>query len=187
MNSSLPIVVAITGASGVIYGIKLLEALKNLNVKTIACISDSGYKNLKIETDYNKNYINNLADLYVDNNDLSACIASGSFKTKGMIVAPCSIKTMSSIANSFNYNLITRASDVCLKEKRPLVLMVRETPLHYNHLQQMSNLSLMGANIVPPVVSFYHQPKTIDDIINHSIGKCLDLLSIEHNLFKRWN
>lgn len=182
----LPLIVAISGASGVIYGVELLRVLKDLGQPTHLIISESGARNLAIETDYTLEQVQALADVVHEVGQVGACLASGSFKTAGMIVAPCTIKTLSAIANSFCYNLLIRAADVTLKERRPLVLMVRETPLHKGHLELMSKAADLGALILPPVPAFYHHPQTIMDLIHQSIGKALDHFAIEHNLFKRW-
>jgi 4-hydroxy-3-polyprenylbenzoate decarboxylase len=183
---SLPLVVAITGATGVIYGVELLKTLHELKVETHLILSESAVRNIHIETDYKIAEVKEMADVIYNNKDIGASVASGSFLTRGMIVAPCTIKTCSSIANSFNDNLVTRASDVTLKEKRTLVLMVRETPLHKGHLDLMSRCANYGATILPPMPSFYHGPKTIMDIIHQSVGKALDQVGVEHNLFRRW-
>ncbi len=180
------IVVAISGASGVIYGARLLEVLKDTDYETHLIISESGKLNIKIETQYKPADIESMADRVYDHKDMAASLASGSFITQGMVVAPCTIKTLSGIANSYNENLIIRAADVCLKEKRKLVLVVRETPLHKGHLRLMTMAADMGAHILPPVPSFYHQPKSIEDIIDQTIGKIFDYLGIQHDLFKRW-
>ncbi len=179
-------IIAITGASGVIYGIRLLQAMKETPYETHLIISDSGGHNIEIETGMNPDEIKKLADCAYSYTDVGAALASGSFLTEGMIVIPCTIKTLSGIANCYTDNLIVRAADVTLKEKRKLLLAVRETPLHVGHLRLMTMAAEMGAHILPPVPSFYHQPKTIDDIINHTIGKVFDYFHIEHNLFKRW-
>ena len=183
---SLPLVVAITGASGVIYGVEMLHALKTLGQETHLILSEAAGLNLAIETDFDLDYVKGLANVVYKNKDVGATVASGSFRTRGMIVAPCSVKTLSAIANSFTYNLIVRAADVTLKERRPLVLMVRETPLHKGHLELMVRAADCGAVILPPMPAFYHKPETIMDIIHQSIGKALDHVGIEHNLFKRW-
>jgi 4-hydroxy-3-polyprenylbenzoate decarboxylase len=182
----LPLVVAITGASGVIYGIEMLRALKELGQETHLILSEAAGLNLSLETKHSIDDIKSLARVVYSNKDVGAAVASGSFRTRGMIVAPCSIKTLSAIANSFTYNLIVRAADVTLKERRPLVLMVRETPLHKGHLDLMSRAAECGAIIMPPMPAFYHRPETIMDIIHQSIGKALDQVGIEHRLFKRW-
>lgn len=184
---SLPLVVAITGATGVIYGVEMLSVLKSLGQETHLIVSDAASKNLEIETSYTLDEVKSLADVVYDNNDIGASVASGSFRTRGMIVAPCTVKTLSSIANSFTYNLVVRAADVTLKERRPLVLMVRETPLHKGHLDLMSRAADCGAILLPPMPAFYHKPESIMDIIHQSIGKALDQVGIEHNLFTRWN
>ena len=183
---SLPLVVAITGASGVIYGVEMLRALKTLGQETHLILSEAAGLNLAIETDFDLDYVKALANVVYKNKDVGATVASGSFRTRGMIVAPCSVKTLSAIANSFTYNLIARAADVTLKERRPLVLMVRETPLHKGHLDLMSRAADYGAVILPPMPAFYHKPESIMDIIHQSIGKALDQVGIEHKLFKRW-
>jgi 4-hydroxy-3-polyprenylbenzoate decarboxylase len=182
----LPLVVGMSGASGIIYGVELLKVLKELKHPSHLIISESGARNLAIETEYSLDDVKAMADVVYEVGDVGAAVASGSFLTKGMIVAPCTIKTLSAIANSFNYNLLIRAADVQLKEKRRLVLMVRETPLHKGHLELMAKAADLGAVILPPVPAFYHQPRTIEDIIHQSIGKALDFFNIEHNLFKRW-
>ena len=180
------IVVGISGASGVIYGVRLLKLLKETDYETHLIMSDSGRLNIKIETDYRPDEVEAMADYVYGHKDVAASLASGSFLTDGMVVAPCTIKTLSGIANSYNENLLVRAADVTLKEKRKLVLVVRETPLHKGHLRLMTLAADMGAHILPPVPSFYHQPKTIEDIIDQTIGKIFDYFGIEHDLFKRW-
>ncbi len=182
----LPLVVAISGASGVIYGVELLRALKELGQETHLIMSEAACMNLSIETDCSLEEVKSLAKVVYNNKDVGAAVASGSFRTRGMIVAPCTIKTLSAIANSFTANLIVRAADVTLKERRTLVLMVRETPLHKGHLDLMSRAADCGAVILPPMPAFYHHPETILDIVHQSIGKALDQVGIEHNLFKRW-
>jgi flavin prenyltransferase len=181
-----PMIVGITGASGVIYGVELLRALKQLGVPTHLIVSDSGARNFAIETEYSIEQVRGMADVVYNNKDLAAAVASGSFRTQGMIIAPCSVKTLSAVANSFTYNLLIRAADVTLKERRPLVLMVRETPLHKGHIDLMRKAAEMGAVILPPMPAFYHMPKTIMDLVHQSIGKALDQVGIEHNLFRRW-
>ena len=180
------IVVGISGASGVIYGVRILALLSEKAFETHLVISESGKKNIEIETDYSINQVEAMADYVYDSRDVAATLASGSFLTDGMVVAPCTIKTLSGIANSYTNNLLVRAADVTLKEKRKLVLVVRETPLHKGHLRLMTMAADMGAHILPPIPSFYHAPKTIDDIINQTIGKIFDFFHIEHDLFKRW-
>ncbi|HOJ43094.1 MAG TPA: UbiX family flavin prenyltransferase [Syntrophorhabdaceae bacterium] len=180
------IIVAITGASGVIYGIRLLEVLKKLNVETHLIISEAGKKNIELETRYSINDVEGLASNIYENDNLAASISSGSYKTDGMVIIPCTIKTLSGIAHSFNNNLIIKAADVTLKEERRLVLVVRETPLHKGHLELMVRMADLGGIILPPVPAFYHKPKRIEDLIDHTVGKVLDLFHIDHDLFKRW-
>ena len=180
------LVVGISGASGVIYGVRMLGLLKETDFETHLIISDSGRRNIEIETDFKAGDVAAMADHVYEDRDVGAALASGSFLTCGMVVAPCTIKTLSGIANSYTNNLLVRAADVNLKEGRKLVLMVRETPLHKGHLRLMTMAADMGAHILPPVPSFYHQPKTLQDIIDQSIGKVFDYLSIEHELFRRW-
>jgi 4-hydroxy-3-polyprenylbenzoate decarboxylase len=180
------IVIGISGASGVIYGVRILELLKDTDVETHLIISNSGKVNIAIETDYTPEQVAAMASRTYDDSDMAAAVSSGSFLTDGMIVAPCTIKSLSGIANSYTTNLLVRAADVTLKEKRKLVLLVRETPLHKGHLRLMSLAADMGAHILPPVPSFYHKPKTIQDIIDQSIGKVFDYMGIRHDLFTRW-
>ena len=180
------IVVGISGASGAIYGIRILEALKQIGVETDLVMSDSAKRTIVYETDYSINDVKRLASCVHDNNDVGASIASGSFKHAGMIIAPCSIKTLSAVANCFNTNLLIRAADVTLKERRKLVLMLRETPLHLGHLRLMTQATETGAVLVPPLPAFYHRPKTIDDIINQSVTKVLDQFDLDVDLFGRW-
>jgi flavin prenyltransferase len=180
------IIVGISGATGVIYGVHVLKALANCGVNTHLVITGSGVKNLMIETDYTVADLEALATTVHDVDDIGASIASGSFKVDGMIVAPCSIKTLSAIATSFNHNLLVRAADVNLKERRRVVLMVRETPFHEGHLELMLRVSRMGGVIMPPSPAFYHMPKTIEDVVNQTVGKMLDFFSIDAGLFTRW-
>lgn len=186
-NDRPHLVIAISGASGAIYGIRLLEVLHELPVHTHAIISKAARITLAQETQWKLTDVHALADEHHVVDNIGASIASGSFQTCGMIIAPCSIKTMSEIATGVTTSLISRAADVTLKEQRKLVLMVRETPLHYGHLATMKQLSQMGAVIAPPVPAFYNKPQNIDDIINHSVGRVLDILDIETNqLTHRW-
>lgn len=182
-----PLIVGMSGASGVIYGVRLLEVLHELGEPTHLVVSNAATRNLAIETEVTLTDVCSLADMVYDVADVGAAVASGSFLSRGMIIAPCTIKTLSAIANSYNENLLVRAADVCLKERRPLVLMVRETPLHKGHLELMSKAASLGATILPPVPAFYHHPKSIQDIIDQSVGKALDQLGIEHKLFRRWS
>lgn len=181
-----PLVVAITGASGAIYGIEALKALKAAGVETHLVLSHAALQTIKLETEVSPDAVRALAVKVYDEDDIAAAISSGSFKTRGMLVAPCSIKTLSGIANSYADKLIVRAADVSLKERRPLVLMVRETPLHKGHLDLMLRATEMGAIILPPMAAFYHRPQTVLDIVHQSVGKALDLLGVEHDLLKRW-
>ncbi len=181
------IVIGVTGASGVIYSVRMLELLKDTEYETHLIISKSGKFNIEIETGYTAEAVAAMADYTYEHKNVAASLASGSFLTEGMVVVPCTIKTLSGIANSYTENLLIRAADVTLKEKRKLVLVVRETPLHKGHLRLMSMAADMGAHILPPVPSFYHMPKTIEDIIDQTIGKIFDYMGIKHQLFKRWN
>ncbi len=181
---TLPLIIAITGASGVVYGVEMLKVLKDIGQPTHLILSEAAVRNLQIEAKLPLSEVEALADIVHENNDLAAAVASGSFKTRGMAVVPCSIKSLSAIA--FCYNLIIRAADVTLKERRRLVLMVRETPLHKGHLDLMSRCAELGAVILPPIPAFYHNPHSIADLIHQSIGKVLDQFEIEHNLFSRW-
>ncbi|HET8568995.1 MAG TPA: UbiX family flavin prenyltransferase [Candidatus Limnocylindria bacterium] len=181
------VVVGISGASGAIYGVRTLRALRAAtDVEIHLIVSSGGRATIEYETDSTVDEVLALAHHVHDPKDLAAPLSSGTFLTSGMIVAPCSMKTLSAIANSYNDELMTRAADVHLKERRPLVLMVRETPLHAGHLRLMREASLAGATILPPVPGFYIRPKTIEELVDHSVGKALDQLGIEHSLFKRW-
>jgi len=182
------LIIGITGASGAIYGIRLLEVLSTVkDVETHLIISETGAEIIKYETDWELERVKTLADVCYDIDDIGARLASGSFKRDGMVIAPCSMKTLSALANSYTDNLITRAADTVLKERKRLVLLVRETPLHLGHLRNTVKLTEMGAVIFPPIPAFYHKPQTIQDLIDHSIGKVLDLFDIEHQLFERWS
>jgi len=184
----MKLIIGISGASGVIYGIRLLEILSgNQAIETHLIITEAGEQNIRYETNWKVEEVKSLANFSYDAHYLGAPVSSGSFKTDGMIIAPCSVKTMSALANSYNADLLPRAGDVTLKERRRLVLLVRETPLHLGHLRSMERLTEMGAIIMPPVPAFYHRPTTIEDIIDHTIGKIFDILGIEHNLFHRWS
>ena len=180
------IVVGISGASGPQYGIRTLQALGQAGVETHLVLSKASRRNIVLESDWRVEDVEALADYVHDPDDVSASIASGSFLTDGMIVAPCSVKTASGIANSYNDSLLTRAADVTLKERRNLVIMFRETPLHKGHLAILLKCAEIGAYILPPMVSFYHRPKTVQDIVDQSVGKALDALGVEHDLFQRW-
>lgn len=181
------IIVAITGASGAIFGIRALEVLGQVeDVETHLVMSTGARATIAYETGYSVEQVRALASVVHSERNLGATISSGSFRTEGMLVAPCSIKTLSGIANSFDENLIVRAADVVLKERRKLVLLVRETPLHAGHLRLMSQATENGAVILPPMPSFYHLPVTIDDIVDHIVGKALDQFGIDAHLFQRW-
>ncbi|MFJ5760791.1 UbiX family flavin prenyltransferase [Neobacillus sp. NPDC093182] len=182
----MKIVVGISGASGAIYGIRTLEILRHLGIESHVVISDAAKQTIQHETPYQIKDILDLVTHSYDQKDIGAAISSGSFKVDGMIVAPCSIKTLSAIANSYNDELITRAADVQLKERRKLVLLVRETPLNLSHLNHMTLITQMGGVILPPVPSFYHLPKSVDDIVNHTVGKALDQFGVDAHLFDRW-
>ena len=180
------IIVGISGATGIVYGVRLLKALRTCGVETHLVVTQSAIKNMIIETEYTAADLEALAHTVYDVEDVGGAIASGSYKIDGMVVIPCSIKTLSAVANSFNYNLLVRAADVTLKERRKLVLVVRETPLHEGHLELMTKVTRAGGIIMPPVPAFYHMPKTIGDLIDQTVGKVLDLFSIDGKLFRRW-
>jgi 4-hydroxy-3-polyprenylbenzoate decarboxylase len=180
------IIIGITGASGVIYGIEALKILKELNYETYLIMTEAAKINIEIETDYTIHQVQSYASFVLDNENIAAPISSGSFQTIGMIVAPCSIKTLSGIANSYDANLLIRAADVCLKEKRKLALLIRETPLHKGHLRLMMMAADNGALIFPPIPAFYYRPQSIEDMVHQSLGKCFDYFQIDHNLYKRW-
>lgn len=181
------LIIGLSGASGAIYGIRALQALKEIaEIETHLVMSPSAKRTILEETDWSVEAVEALADVVHPHRDIGASIASGSFRTAGMLVAPCSIKSLSGIVHSYNDNLLTRAADVCLKERRPLVLLVRETPLHLGHLELMAQASRYGAVILPPVPAFYNRPQSIDDIVNHTVGKALDQFDIPHRLLKRW-
>lgn len=184
---ALPLIVGISGASGVVYGVELLKALKQLGHPSHLIISEMGVRTLAIETDVGLDEVRALADEVYNIKDLAAAVSGGSFRTRGMIIAPCSIKTLSGIANGFSHNLMIRAADVTLKERRPLVLMVRETPLHLGHLRLMTQVTETGAVIMPPMPAFYHRPGTIMEIVRQSVGRALDHVGIEHHLLDRWS
>ncbi|EHQ87965.1 UbiX family flavin prenyltransferase [Desulfosporosinus youngiae] len=183
----MEIVVGVTGATGTVYALNLLKALKDTGkVNTHLIMSDWAKENLKIETDYSLNDIGSLASVLYDNKNLGAKTSSGSFITDGMVIVPCSMKTLSSIANGYDDNLISRTAGVMLKEGRKLVLSPRETPLSPIHLENMLKLSRLGVRIVPPMPAFYNQPRTIEDIINHHVMKILDQFGIDYDKAQRW-
>lgn len=183
------LIVGLSGASGAIYGVRLLQVLRNVaDVETHLVISQAARQTLSLETDLTLRDVQALADVVHDARDIAASISSGSFKTAGMVILPCSIKTLSGIVNSYTDTLVTRAADVVLKERRPLVLCVRETPLHLGHLRLMTQAAELGAVIMPPVPAFYHRPQTLDDVINQTVNRVLDQFDIDlpEDLFTRW-
>jgi 4-hydroxy-3-polyprenylbenzoate decarboxylase len=182
----LPLIVGISGASGAIYGVRMLEVLRHSGISAHLIISRAAVQTLNEEIDMPVEKTRALADVVYSNNDLGAAVSSGSFKTRGMIVIPCSIRTLSDIAYGDTDTLLSRAADVTLKERRRLVLVVRETPLHAGHLRGMMAATENGAIIMPPVPAFYHRPRTIDDIVNQTVGRALDLFDIDPGIVKRW-
>ncbi|QJQ15355.1 UbiX family flavin prenyltransferase [Enterobacter hormaechei] len=183
------LIVGISGASGAIYGVRLLQVLRDVaGVETHLVMSQAARQTLSLETDLSLRDVQAPADVVHDARDIAASISSGSFKTAGMVILPCSIKTLSGIVNSYTDTLVTRAADVVLKERRPLVLCVRETPLHLGHLRLMTQAAELGAVIMPPVPAFYHRPQTLDDVINQTVNRVLDQFDIDlpEDLFTRW-
>lgn len=183
--NSLPLIVGISGASGAIYGVRLLQVLQG-RIPTHLIVSKSAALTLKKEIDLSIDQVRALAETNHQNGDVGAAISSGSFKTRGMVIAPCSIRTLSDIAYGTTDTLLSRAADVTLKERRRLVLIVREAPLHAGHLRSMLAATENGAIIVPPVPAFYHRPKSIDDVVDQTVGRCLDLFDLDVGLVKRW-
>ncbi|HEY8102301.1 MAG TPA: UbiX family flavin prenyltransferase [Burkholderiaceae bacterium] len=182
------LIVAITGATGAIYGVRLLQVLQAMpDIETHLLVSDAGVQTLYQELEMNRKDVESLADVVHNVREIGASIASGSFQSDGMIVAPCSMKTLASIAHGLSENLISRAADVVLKERRRLVLMVRETPFNLAHLRNMTAVTEMGGIIFPPLPSFYHHPQNIEEMVNHTVGRVLDLFAIPHALTPRWN
>jgi flavin prenyltransferase len=181
------LIVALSGASGVIYGVRTLQVLRPIeDIETHVVMSPSAVRTLLEETDYTADDVREMADRVYSYKDIGASISSGSFKALGMLVAPCSAKTLAGIAMSYNDELIVRAADVCLKERRRVVLLFRETPLHAGHMKLMDQATANGAIIMPPVPAFYHRPQTLDDIINQTVGRALDLFDIDPQIVKRW-
>ena len=183
------LIVGISGASGAIYGIRLLEILQKLpEIDTLLIISKAAKRTIVLETDYKVDQVEKLANEVLPDHDIAASVSSGSYKTSGMVVIPCSIKTLSGIANSYADNLLVRAADVVLKEQRKLVLVLRETPLHLGHTQLMTRSIEIGATLLPAMPAFYHRPSTIDDLINQTVNRALDQFDIElpDDLFERW-
>lgn len=180
------IVIGFSGASGIIYGIRLLEVLHSINIQTFLIVSEWAKKNIEIETDKTLEYVKSLSSINYDNFKLDASVSSGSFLHDGMVIVPCSMKSLSSIANGYDDTLISRAASVTLKESRKLILVPRETPLSRIHLENMIKLQDAGAIILPAMPGFYHKPSTINEIVDHLVGKILDQLKIKHDLFRRW-
>jgi 4-hydroxy-3-polyprenylbenzoate decarboxylase len=180
------LIVGISGASGTIYGVRLLQALRGVAIESHLVMTRSAEITMAHELDMKVKDVHALADVVYTNTDIGAAISSGSFRTEGMVVAPCSIRSLAEIAYGNTDNLLSRAADVVLKERRRLVLMVRETPLHVGHLRAMTQAAEIGAILLPPVPAFYTRPKTIDDIVNHTVGRVLDLFNIDNTLVRRW-
>ncbi|MDE0801285.1 MAG: UbiX family flavin prenyltransferase [Rhodospirillaceae bacterium] len=180
------LIVGISGASGVIYGIRLLEVLRDTQFESHLVMSQSAEVTLAYESRLKVADVKALADVVYPNGDIGAAISSGSFQTEGMVIAPCSIRSASEIATGVTSTLLTRAADVVLKERRRLILLVRESPLHTGHLRMLTHLSEIGAIIAPPVPAFYANPKSVDDLVNHTVGRLLDMFGLESGLVKRW-
>jgi 4-hydroxy-3-polyprenylbenzoate decarboxylase len=185
-NTNTPLVVAITGASGVVYGVRILQALADANVETHLIMSKAAEMTLGYESDLKAADVRAMADVNYPVQDIGAACASGSFRTRGMIIAPCSMKSLAEIATGVTSSLVSRCAEVMLKERRKLYLMVRETPLTNTHLRNMLHVSEMGGIIAPPVPAFYAKPKDLNAMIDHTVGRCLDLFDIEHQLVRRW-
>lgn len=182
------LIVGISGATGAIYGVRMLEVLARLkDIETHLVLTRAAKMTIQVETPHSVKDVEAMADVIHDINNVGASISSGSFRTEGMVIAPCSVKSMSAIAYSIGGDLLVRAADVVLKERKKLVLVVRETPLHLGHLESMVHLTQMGAMIFPPVPAFYHRPKTLDDVINQTVARVLDQFGIEVTLFERWS
>lgn len=182
------LIIGISGASGAIYGVRLLEVLRDQDdVETHLVMSSTGRMNIGIETDWDARDVEALADVVHRNNDVGAMIASGSYQSDGMIVAPCSMKTLSAIVNSYADNLLCRAADVMLKERKRLILVPRESPLHAGHCRLLHEATQMGIDIAPPMPAFYNRPESVDDIVNHTVGRLLDLIDLDAGLVKRWS
>lgn len=186
MSNNNRLIVGISGASGIVYGIRLLEFLQQTDIETHLVVSSAAALTLRYESELQLQQLQDLADVSYSNKNIAASIASGSFRTMGMVVAPCSVRSMSEIASGVTSGLLTRAADVVLKEQCRLVLMVRETPLHTGHLRSMLQLAEMGAIIAPPMPAFYSQPSSLDDVIDQSVGRVLDLFDIECGAVQRW-
>ncbi|MGY5142117.1 MAG: UbiX family flavin prenyltransferase [Nitrosopumilus sp.] len=182
----MKLVIGITGSTGAIYGVRMLETLKKLNIETHLIMSEWGEKCIAMETDFSPEYVKSLATNFSDEKNMASSVSSGTHRIDGMIVSPCSMKTLAAIANGYDDTLVARAAGVTIKESRKLVLMVRETPLSAIHLENMLKLARLGVVILPPVTEFYTQPKSLDDVVNHGVGKCLDQFNIDHELYPRW-
>ena len=182
----MSITVGITGSTGIVYAVRFLEQLSKANVDSHLIMSDWAKKCLSLETNYSFEFVKSLATHYSDDSNMASSVSSGTHKSDGMIVIPCSMKTLSAISTGYDNTLIARAAGVTIKESRKLVLVTRETPLSAIHLENMLKLSRLGIVILPPVPGFYTKPNTIDDIINHTVGKCLDQFNIDHDLYRRW-
>lgn len=182
----MKIIVGISGATGAIYGIRMLEALSAAGVETHLILSSWAEKTIVIETKYTVEEVKRLASVVHSSSNMAASISSGSFRTDGMVIAPCSMKTLAAVSHGYSDNLVARAADVVLKERRKLVLIPREAPLHEIHLENMLRLARMGVVILPPMPAFYNQPETIDDIVNHTVARALDQFGIDNNLTQRW-
>jgi 4-hydroxy-3-polyprenylbenzoate decarboxylase len=181
------LIVAITGASGVIYGVRALEILRSLpEYETHLILSPSAARTIAEETDYSIEQVRTLGDVLYSHKDIGASIASGSYRTEGMLIAPCSVKTLSGVAHCYADELVVRAADVCLKERRRVVLLFRETPLHAGHIELLAQATRNGAIVMPPVPGFYHRPQTVDDIVTQTVGRALDLFGIDAHVVKRW-
>ncbi|MGE5307102.1 MAG: UbiX family flavin prenyltransferase [Alphaproteobacteria bacterium] len=188
MNNKRRLIVGVSGATGAIYGVRILEILSKIDdVETHLVLTKAGKMTIQVETPYSVKDVETMADVVHDINNVGASISSGSFRTAGMVIAPCSMKSMSGIAHSLGGDLLVRAADVILKERKKLVLVARETPLHLGHLEAMVALTRMGAVIFPPVPAFYHRPKTLDDVINQTVTRVLDQFDIDVKLFHRWD
>lgn len=188
MNHKKRLIIGISGATGAIYGVRMLEILAKIDdIETHLVMSKAGRMTIQVETPFSVKDVEALADVVHDINNVGASISSGSFRTEGMVIVPCSMKSMGGIAHSLGADLLVRAADVVLKERKKLVLVVRETPLHLGHLEAMASLTRMGAMIFPPVPAFYHRPKTLDDIINQTVTRILDQFDIDVKLFHRWD
>ncbi|ACV63815.1 3-octaprenyl-4-hydroxybenzoate carboxy-lyase [Desulfofarcimen acetoxidans DSM 771] len=180
------IVVGITGASGAIYGIKLLQQLKNMKIETHLILSKWARRTIELETEHTPDSLSQLADCCYEADDQAAPVSSGSFLHQGMVIVPCSMKTLSAVAHGYTDNLISRAADVTIKENRKLILVPRESPLSSIHLENMLKLASLGVTVMPPMPAFYHKPKTIEELVLHTIGRILDHLAIDHDISHRW-